>query len=43
MVKKTPIQKRDVIKMIDTLTSNFKNRQVKIKGIIPVEKANKVS
>jgi hypothetical protein len=43
MVKKTPIQKRDVNKMIDKLTSNFKNRKVNIEVIIPVEKGNKVS
>ena len=43
MVKKAPIQKREVNKMIDKLTSNFKNRNMKIEVIIPVEKGNKVS
>ena len=43
MVKKTPIQKREVNKMIDKLTSNFKNRHLKMEVIIPVEKGNKVS
>ena len=43
MVKNTPIQKRDINKMIDKLTSNFKNREVKIEMIKPVEKGNKVS
>ena len=43
MVKKTPIQKHKVNKMIDKLTSNFKNRQLKMEVSIPVEKRNKVS
>ena len=43
MVKKTPIQKRKVNKMIDKLSSNFKNRHLKMEMIIPAEKGNKVS